>query len=79
MQGDDEVIAKNVGRVDRTLRLVAGVAIALVGLLALGGGRVEVGIAALAVALLLLLTSLTRVCPGYVPFGISTIGEEQKG
>jgi len=67
------MLGKNMGRSDRTLRFVAGLAFIAVGLFALGGlhGNV-VGIIVAAVALIPLVTSLTGFCPAYVPFRIST-------
>lgn len=63
----------NIGRLDRILRLVVGVALIPIGLLALDGWHGDLaGILVAAVAVLPLWTSLTGFCPGYVPFGIST-------
>lgn len=55
----------NMGSLDRTLRLIAGVA--LIGLTMTGniGAWGWIGIVPLA-------TSLIGVCPAYLPFGIST-------
>ncbi len=57
-------MVKNVGRVDRMLRIVAGVVIIVAGVVFKGWWGV--------IGLLLLLTALIRYCPAYVPFGIST-------
>jgi uncharacterized membrane protein YjjP (DUF1212 family) len=61
---------KNIGTVDRIIRLVA--AAAVVG--AWGAGLIGGTLALLlgGVALVLLITSLTSTCPAYMPFGLST-------
>ena len=65
---------QNMGRLDRTLRFIAGVALIPIGLFALGGWQGSlIGILVLALVSLLLVTSLTGVCPGYIPLGISTV------
>lgn len=61
---------KNMGTLDRVIRLAAVAAV--IG--AYGLGLIS-GILALvlgAVAVVLLLTSLTATCPAYMPFGLST-------
>ena len=69
---------QNMGRLDRTLRFIIGVALIPIGLLALGGWQGNlIGILVVAFALVLLVMSLTGFCPGYIPFGISTLGREQ--
>ena len=69
---------KNMGRLDRTLRFIVGVALVPIGLFALGGWQgTLIGLLVAAFALLPLVTSLTGFCPGYVPFGISTLDREQ--
>ena len=56
---------QNVGSVDRVIRIVAGAA--LIGASALGyiGAWGWIGIVPLA-------TGLFRICPAYLPFGLST-------
>jgi len=69
---------KNMGRFDRTVRFIAGVALIPIGLLFLGGWQGHLtGILVTVFALLPLVTSVTGFCPGYIPFGISTLGSEQ--
>ena len=64
---------KNVGGLDRALRLIVGVAMALVGLFPLGGWRGNsTGIDVALFALVPLVTGLIGFCGIYVPFGIST-------
>lgn len=54
----------NVGNADRTLRLVAGVAIIALGVVFQSWWG--------AIGLIPLFTGTTRWCPAYLPFGIST-------
>ena len=69
---------KNMSRLDRTARFIAGVSLIPIGLLLLGGWQGNlVGILVTVFALLPILTGLTGFCPGYIPFGISTLGREQ--
>ena len=70
---------KNMGRLDRTLRAIVGVALVPIGLVALGGWQgYLIGLLVAGFALWLLVTSLTGFCPGYIPFGISTLDREQQ-
>jgi hypothetical protein len=72
------MVKKNMGRFDRTLRFIGGVALIPIGLLALGGWQGNLsGVLVATFALVPLVTSLTGFCPGYIPFGISTRGREQ--
>ena len=69
---------KNMSQLDRTLRCLGGVALILIGLFLLGGWQgnpLGILVAVLGVAPLLV-TSLTGFCPGYIPFGISTLGRK---
>lgn len=61
---------KNIGSLDRVIRLIAVAAI--IGAYGLGliGGTVALVLGG--VALVLLVTSLTSTCPAYMPFGLST-------
>ncbi len=60
----------NVGSVDRTLRIIAGLAL-------LGAGYYFKNWWGL-VGLLPLLTGLVRFCPAYLPFGLSTCPKDGK-
>ena len=63
---------QNMGTVDRLLRaFVAAPTLILVGLFF---GWSVLGVAAFVVAGVMLATSATGFCPGYVPFGVSTEG-----
>lgn len=61
---------KNVGTIDRMIRIAAVVGIAGAYGLGLIGGTLAIVLGV--VALVLLVTSLTSTCPAYLPFGIST-------
>jgi Protein of unknown function (DUF2892) len=56
---------QNVGTVDRVIRILAGVALIAATLLGYVGAWGWIGIVPLA-------TGLFRVCPAYLPFGLST-------
>ena len=55
----------NVGTVDRALRIVAGLALITAALMGWIGVWGWIGVVPLA-------TSMFRVCPAYMPFGLST-------
>ena len=62
---------KNMGQADRVIRAIAAIGI---GVLYYAGAITGTLAAVLGVfAVVLLLTSATGVCPGYMPFGISTL------
>jgi hypothetical protein len=63
----------NVGGIDRTVRIVAGVAILSLFFILEGNARWW-GL----VGLVPIFTGLTRWCPAYLPFGISTCPAEDK-
>jgi hypothetical protein len=56
---------QNVGTVDRVIRIVAGAALIAASVLGYIGAWGWIGIVPLA-------TGLVRVCPAYLPFGLST-------
>lgn len=63
----------NMGRRDRTLRFTAGVVLIPTGLFGMNGWHGSLlGILVTGVGLMMIVTSLTGFCPGYVPLGIST-------
>jgi hypothetical protein len=64
-------MARNMGTVDRAIRLV--IAAVLIGV-GLGLVRGPAGIAMAAIGAIPLLTGLSGFCPLYVPFGIDTRG-----
>lgn len=61
---------KNIGSLDRVIRLVA-VAV-IIGAFGLGLISGTVALVLGGVALVMLITSLTSTCPAYMPFGLST-------
>jgi hypothetical protein len=64
---------RNVGGLDRGIRLVLGAPLVAAGLFVAGGTQGEpVGIIVALVGLVGVLTGITGRCPLYVPFGIST-------
>jgi hypothetical protein len=70
---------KNIGLLDRTVRFIVGVVLIPIGLLLLGGWQSNLtGVIIAVFALLPIVTSLTGFCPVYIPFGISTLGKEQR-
>jgi hypothetical protein len=60
-------IKKNIGRLDRTLRVIVGLSLLLIGLFLQKGQ-----ILFIVFGLVMLGISLIGFCPVYVPFGIST-------
>lgn len=61
---------KNLGTLDRVIRLVAAAAVLAAYSLGLIEGMLALTLGFVAVALLL--TSLIGTCPAYLPFGLST-------
>lgn len=61
---------KNMGTIDRVIRLVAVAAVIGAWGLGLIGGTLALVLGV--IALVLPLTSLTATCPAYLPFGLST-------
>jgi hypothetical protein len=66
-------MTKNMGNLDRTLRLIAVLAIGAVYMLGKlsGTGAIVLGVIAAA----FFVTSLIGTCPIYIPFGLSTRGK----
>jgi hypothetical protein len=62
---------RNVGGIDRVLRVTLGTILFLAGLFLLIGAT-RLGITLVVVGLLALLTGIIRFCALYIPFGIST-------
>lgn len=65
---------KNMGSMDRTLRLLVVVAIAIAYFMGQISGTLALVLGV--VALVFLLTSLIGTCPAYLPFGLSTRGKK---
>jgi membrane protein implicated in regulation of membrane protease activity len=66
----------NVGGIDRTIRIVVGIALLIIGLVAPIGMTWQ--IIALVVAAVALVTAFVRFCPGNAMFGINTCEGETK-
>ena len=64
---------ENVGTVDRALRVVLGIALALAGWLGAGGA---LGIILIVVGLGLIVTGLMSSCPIYSVAGLNTVEED---
>lgn len=64
----------NVGKIDRTVRLIAGLLLLSAGVAAGLTGVVPLwaAITAGALGLILVLTGLIRICPLYLPFGFKS-------
>ncbi|MEP4545952.1 MAG: DUF2892 domain-containing protein [Saccharospirillum sp.] len=56
----------NMGSTDRTLRLIAGIILIALGLTGVIGWWGIIGV-------VLVATAVVRVCPAYLPFGLSTL------
>ena len=61
----------NIGSIDRTVRAVVGLALIAAVLFGLIGPWGWIGV-------VLLATALFRFCPAYLPFGISTCGNQRQ-
>ena len=61
---------KNMGNIDRTVRIILAIVIAVLYFTNIVGGIV--GIVLLAIAAIFLLTSFINFCPLYAPFRFST-------
>ncbi len=66
---------KNMGSIDRILRIVVAAIIAVLYFMKVIDGTLAIIL--LALAGIFVLTSLISVCPLYLPFGISTKGKEE--
>jgi hypothetical protein len=66
----------NVGGIDRTVRIVAGIALLLIGLLAPIGTMWQS--VALLIAAVALVTAFVRFCPANAMLGINTCGDSEK-
>jgi hypothetical protein len=62
---------RNVGGIDRVLRVTLGMVLTVAGLLLLTG-KTSLGVTVTVVGLLALFTGILRFCVLYIPFGIST-------
>jgi len=67
-------MTKNMGTLDRTLRII--VAVILIALAATGSITGTWAIVAYVVAAVFILTSLVKFCPAYLPLGINTCSKD---
>lgn len=65
---------QNMGKVDRTIRILAAVAVGALYAAGYLSGTVAIVLGVVAVAFVV--TSFVGVCPAYLPFGLSTIGKK---
>ena len=66
-------MTKNMGNLDRALRLIVVLAIGIAYLMGALSGTLAIVLGVVAAAFLL--TSLVGTCPAYLPFGLSTRGK----
>jgi hypothetical protein len=66
---------KNMGSIDRILRLLVAVAVIILYFTHIINGTVAIVL--LALSAIFILTSFMSVCPLYMPFGISTCKKEK--
>jgi len=69
----NQTMGKNVGSVDKTIRLIAGVVLLVAAFLALGGLSTTIGIVASVVGVIMLATGLLNFCPLFKILGISSL------
>lgn len=65
-------MGRNVGSVDKTIRLIAGIALLAAAFLVLGGLSSTIGFVAAVVGVVLLATGLLNFCPLFKILGISS-------
>jgi flagellar motor component MotA len=69
----EALMKSNMGRADRTVRLIAAAVFALLLILGIVEGTLAIVLAF--VAAIFFITTFVGICPAYVPFGISTKGK----
>ena len=69
-------MTKNMGTVDRVIRIV--VALVIAGLYYTGRISGTLAIVLMVFAVVFIVTSFVACCPGYLPFGLSTRGKGEK-
>lgn len=67
---------KNMGKLDRAIRILAGVAILALYFANLISGTLAIVL--MVIALVFILTSFISFCPLYLPFNLSTIRKNKK-
>ena len=76
-RGSKTIFRRNVGGLDRAVRLTAGAVVLLIGLFLLFEGRKGLEIALIGGAILAM--AIAGFCPFYIPFGISTARRRPNG
>jgi hypothetical protein len=66
---------KNIGTIDRVIRILVAVVIAVLYFTSVISGTI--GIVLLVLGAVFILTALAGTCPLYLPFGLSTAGKEK--
>ncbi len=66
---------KNMGSLDRTLRLIA--AVIMIGLYSMNMVEGTTGVVLLVLGVVFIITSLLSFCPLYLPFGLNTCSKKQ--
>lgn len=72
-QQRDENMGRNVGSLDKTIRLIAGIGLLVLAFLMLGGFGTMIGIVSAIVGVVLIATGLMNFCPLFKIIGISSI------
>jgi len=63
----------NVGHTDKVIRILAGLALIAATFFALGGTSTTIGLVALVVSVVLIVTGLFNFCPAYKILGIGSL------
>ena len=69
----------NVGSTDKKLRIIGGLVLLAISFMALGGLSTTLGIIAIVVGAVLLVTGLVNFCPAYKLLGIGTVKSNNSG
>ncbi len=69
----------NVGSTDKKLRLLGGAALLVISFIALGGLSTTLGLLAIVVGAVLIVTALVNFCPAYKLLGIGTASKSDSG
>jgi hypothetical protein len=72
---EGQVMKVNMGTADRAIRTVVAIVIIVLWLADVISGTLALILGI--VAALLLVTSVVRICPAYLPFGLSTCGKDE--
>jgi hypothetical protein len=79
LKGEKTMFKRNVGVLDRSVRVTVGIVLLPVGLFLLGALQSSVlGLVVAGVGGIALITGFTGFCPLYIPFGINTLEKEKE-